>query len=201
MPKIVPKFLSALMPSWAPAHSTPVVERGIPPQMIGTGSSDIMVDPVLASDGHHYERLTLNRLLRGPKPRSPVTGELLKDVYTPAIALRDSIDAFLAAHPELGPQLSRQQLAAVDFVQAAGVDRARAVACARRLRVVNDEHEEWQIEELLKACTSPDVAEPVSATNPHERRLIFFLEKKAGRASEPDERVRALRYPRMGWNG
>jgi hypothetical protein len=140
----------------AAAIDEPTDGRGVPRRMLGAGSADIMVDPVLASDGHHYERASLKQLLRAAQPRSPLTGEVLDRTFLPAAALRYDIEAFLAAHPQLGPQLSAVRLQAVGLVQAAGIDAALAMARARTLNLVSGAPLARQVQALLEACLAPE---------------------------------------------
>jgi len=45
-------------------------------------SLQIFNDPVLASDGHHYEKILLEEWIRG-KRTSPMTGTILSKQYFP----------------------------------------------------------------------------------------------------------------------
>ncbi len=51
-----------------------------------------MRDPVVASDGHSYERVAIEEVLRGGAPRSPLTREPLRVDLVPNRALRKRIE-------------------------------------------------------------------------------------------------------------
>ena len=51
-----------------------------------------MRDPVVASDGHSYERTAIEEVLRANHPRSPLTREALKPELVPNHALRRRIE-------------------------------------------------------------------------------------------------------------
>ena len=79
-----------------------------------------MEDPVVASDGHTYERSAIEQVLRGPQHRrlSPITRETLQSALYPNIALRQRIAAYGAEVEtvaeralELGVERAAQQAA------------------------------------------------------------------------------------------
>ena len=53
---------------------------------------DVMADPVVASDGHSYEREAIRGFLGGANALSPITREVLTDVLVPNRALRSRIE-------------------------------------------------------------------------------------------------------------
>jgi len=53
---------------------------------------DKMKDPVVASDGHSYERTAIEEILRGPHPISPLTRATLGTVLVPNLNLRRRIE-------------------------------------------------------------------------------------------------------------
>ena len=55
-------------------------------------SQTIMIDPVIASDGHTYDRANIRRVIDGPNSVSPLTRENLNDVLLPNIPLRNIIE-------------------------------------------------------------------------------------------------------------
>jgi len=64
-----------------------------PPELFCPITLELMVDPVLAADGHTYERSAMEHLFSelapGNPPRSPKTGELLAfDILLPNVAIR-----------------------------------------------------------------------------------------------------------------
>ena len=78
-----------------------------------------MEDPVVASDGHTYERSAIEQVLRRPSCRlSPITRETLQSALYPNIALRQRIAAYGAEVEtvaeralELGVERAAQQAA------------------------------------------------------------------------------------------
>ena len=86
----------AVAPAAAPA---PPPEP--PDEFICPISHELMEDPVLASDGHAYERREIFRWLCTHNT-SPLTGSVLPNKFlTPALALRQLIAAFKAEHPDV----------------------------------------------------------------------------------------------------
>ena len=68
-------------------------------------TSDLMVDPVITSDGHTYERYAIKRWL-SKNDTSPLTGaELISDNMVPNIALRKMIQTFREKHSIPEPEL------------------------------------------------------------------------------------------------
>eukprot|EP00286_Rhodomonas_abbreviata_P030002 CAMPEP_0181299814 /NCGR_PEP_ID=MMETSP1101-20121128/6553_1 /TAXON_ID=46948 /ORGANISM="Rhodomonas abbreviata, Strain Caron Lab Isolate" /LENGTH=154 /DNA_ID=CAMNT_0023405001 /DNA_START=223 /DNA_END=684 /DNA_ORIENTATION=+ len=89
-----------------PAASSP--EHAIPQEYACPITQSVMLDPVLASDGHTYERTAIEAWLATCKsqrqpPRSPLTGTLLSSQLElfPNHSLRKIISEFLDAHPAI----------------------------------------------------------------------------------------------------
>ena len=82
------------------AERPPSVEEEEPPaDFICPITTEVMSDPVMAADGHAYERTAMERWL-ATKPTSPMTGEALE--YTglfPHHMLRRQIREWQEAHP------------------------------------------------------------------------------------------------------
>ena len=69
-------------------------ERVIPDALTCSISLDIMQDPVMACDGHTYERAAIEAWLSA-SPTSPKTGEVLESTtLIPNHSVRQLIDAF-----------------------------------------------------------------------------------------------------------
>lgn len=65
-------------------------------------TSLIMRDPVLASDGHHYEREAIEKWFIDPNHRAPVGGlHLANKTVIPDEPLKNQIEAYLKQNPEL----------------------------------------------------------------------------------------------------
>ena len=73
----------------------------MPEEFICPITLERMVDPVIASDGHSYERAGIRRSLQRPgEPTSPLTGlPLASTQLIPNIALRQLIENWLENHP------------------------------------------------------------------------------------------------------
>ena len=78
----------------------PVPVAPVPSQYLCPITGEIMEDPVTTADGHAYERAAIAQWLRN-HDTSPVTNAHLPHrVLSPAHALRQLIQEFVAANPE-----------------------------------------------------------------------------------------------------
>ena len=78
----------------------PVPPAPVPPQYLCPITGEVMEDPVTTADGHVYERAAIARWLQN-HDTSPVTNSQLPHrVLSPAHALRQLIQEFVAANPE-----------------------------------------------------------------------------------------------------
>ena len=92
---IVPLGGGALAVAGEPVPAAPV-----PPQYLCPITGEVMEDPVTTADGHVYERAAIAQWLRN-HDTSPVTNAQLPNrVLSPAHALRQLIQEFVAANPE-----------------------------------------------------------------------------------------------------
>jgi hypothetical protein len=57
-------------------------------------TQDLMIDPVIASDGHSYERSAIEYLLQQENHRSPKTREEITNIIIPNHSLKGAIDEF-----------------------------------------------------------------------------------------------------------
>ena len=90
-PDTPPKGLDAARAS---SLSDQRAERVIPDALTCSISLDIMQDPVMACDGHTYERAAIEAWLSA-SPTSPKTGEVLESTtLIPNHSVRQLIDAF-----------------------------------------------------------------------------------------------------------
>lgn len=64
----------------------------------------IFLDPVVASDGHTYEREEIEQVINSANPVSPKTREVLTKTLTPNHDKRGAVIEYLEAHPELYDQ-------------------------------------------------------------------------------------------------
>jgi hypothetical protein len=80
---------------------------------------DKMKDPVVASDGHSYERSAIEEILRGPHPLSPLTRETLGTALVPNLNLRRRIEDHEAELDRMAEQVAARMAAAVAEAESA----------------------------------------------------------------------------------
>jgi hypothetical protein len=73
---------------------------------------DVMIDPVVASDGHTYEREAIEGVLRSANPRSPLTRDNLTTELRPNRALRNLIQEHAGWLFQQAKSVAAQQVAA-----------------------------------------------------------------------------------------
>jgi len=92
---------------------------------------DKMKDPVVASDGHSYERSAIEEILRGPHPLSPLTRATLGTTLVPNLNLRRCIEDHEAELDRMAEQMAARLATAVaEAESAANVKEAAAKAAA-----------------------------------------------------------------------
>jgi hypothetical protein len=92
---------------------------------------DKMKDPVVASDGHSYERSAIEEILRGPHPLSPLTRATLGTTLVPNLNLRRRIEDHEAELDRMAEQMAARLATAVaEAESAANVKEAAAKAAA-----------------------------------------------------------------------
>ena len=90
---------------------------------------DKMKDPVVASDGHSYERTAIEEILRGPHPISPLTRATLGTALVPNLNLRRRIEEHEAELDRMAEQMAARLASAVaEAESAANVKEAAAKA-------------------------------------------------------------------------
>ena len=72
---------------------------------------DVMIDPVVASDGHTYEREAIEGVLRSANPRSPLTRDILTTELRPNIVLRNLIQEHAGWLFQQAKSVAAQQVA------------------------------------------------------------------------------------------
>ncbi|GLC43802.1 hypothetical protein PLESTM_001521000 [Pleodorina starrii] len=100
--------LPASPPAWAPASAPPApspcgpsVRQGPPEELLCPITQELMEDPVVAADGHSYERAAITRWFAGRQGRatSPMSGAALPHTHlTPNYALRKIIADWRETH-------------------------------------------------------------------------------------------------------
>ena len=92
----------------------------------------VMKDPVVASDGHSYERRAIRRVLNTPNKRSPLTREVLREEVVPNHALRRRIEDHendmdrIVAIAEAKCQETRQSVEAENALLRSQLEQLRA---------------------------------------------------------------------------
>ena len=80
---------------------------------------DKMKDPVVASDGHSYERSAIEEVLRGPHPLSPLTRATLGPALVPNLNLRRRIEDYEAELDRMAEQMAARLATAVAEAESA----------------------------------------------------------------------------------
>jgi hypothetical protein len=80
---------------------------------------DEMKDPVVASDGHSYERSAIEEILRGPHPLSPLTRATLGTTLVPNLNLRRRIEEHEAELDRMAEQMAARLASAVAGAESA----------------------------------------------------------------------------------
>ena len=92
---LVSSIDNLLNPSKANSKGKKSRSLNIPPEFLCPISKKLMRDPVIASDGHTYERANIEAYLK-QNNKSPVTGEPMQHSYVvPNISLKQRIDEFI----------------------------------------------------------------------------------------------------------
>lgn len=70
---------------------------------------ELMCDPVLASDGHFYERDAITDWYKSNK-NSPITREPINDNFISSILIKNAIDNYISKNPELAKERYQMEL-------------------------------------------------------------------------------------------
>jgi hypothetical protein len=107
-----------------------------------------MNDPVVASDGHSYERAAIADVLAGPNKKSPLTREVLRPELVPNRALRRRIEQHEkeldALAEQLESRMSRATEEAQAKTQAEAEAKARAEAAEAEAEALRKQLEEYK---------------------------------------------------------
>ena len=93
---------------------------------------DKMKDPVVASDGHSYERTAIEEILRGPHPISPLTRATLGTVLVPNLNLRRRIEEHEAELDRMVEQVAARMADVAEEKAAAALAAVKAVSEAAK---------------------------------------------------------------------
>eukprot|EP00900_Chrysochromulina_parva_P005427 jgi/Chrpa1/14886/Chrysochromulina_OHIO_Genome00020997-RA len=88
-----------------------------------------MKDPVVASDGHSYERSAIEEILRGPHPLSPLTRATLGTTLVPNLNLRRRIEDHEAELDRMAEQMAARLATA--YAKEAAAEAKEAAANAK----------------------------------------------------------------------
>lgn len=125
---------------------------------------ELMSDPVVASDGHSYERKAIEAVLLRESPTSPLTREDLLPSLVPNHALRKRIEEHAKGLDELAEQLAVRLTSAME--EAGATARAEAAAEATSTAGLTGPHEEDDheddVEDELEAEVEADTEIEVS---------------------------------------
>ena len=109
---------------------------------------ELMNDPVVASDGHSYERVAIADVLAGPNKKSPLTREVLRPELVPNRALRRRIEQHEkeldALAEQLESRMSRATEEAQAKTQAEAEAKARAEAAEAEAEALRKQLEEYK---------------------------------------------------------
>ena len=89
-----------------------------------------MNDPVVASDGHSYERAAIADVLAGPNKKSPLTREVLRPELVPNRALRRRIEEHEKELDTLAEQLEARMAQVTNETAKAAAEAAAEAARA-----------------------------------------------------------------------
>ena len=120
---------------------------------------DKMKDPVVASDGHSYERSAIEEVLRGPHPLSPLTRATLGPALVPNLNLRRRIEEHEAELDRMAEQMAARLATAVAEAESAA--NAKEAAAEAKEAAANAE-----IEALRKELA--DAKKRVRTEDDHE---------------------------------
>jgi hypothetical protein len=149
---------------------------------------DKMKDPVVASDGHSYERSAIEEVLRGPHPISPLTRATLGTALVPNLNLRRRIEE----HEAELDQMAEQMAARMAGVAAEAEEKAAAAMAAAKAEAEAAKAEAKAEAEAAKAEAKAEAEAAMAAAKAEAEAEIEALRqqlkaKKRGRAGEEGE--------------
>jgi hypothetical protein len=141
---------------------------------------DKMKDPVVASDGHSYERSAIEEILRGPHPISPLTRATLGTALVPNLNLRRRIEE----HEAELDRMAEQMAARMAGVAAEAEEKAAAAMAAAKAEAEAAKAEAKAEAEAAMAAMAAAKAEAEAEIEALRQQLKA---KKRGRAGEEGE--------------
>ena len=130
---------------------------------------ELMSDPVVASDGHSYERKAIEAVLLQGSPTSPLTREDLTASVVPNHALRKRIEEHAKGLDELAEQLAVRLTSAME--EAGATARAEAAAAATATAALTGPHDEDEdgVEDELEGVPEDEVEADAEIPRPRGR--------------------------------
>jgi hypothetical protein len=149
---------------------------------------DKMKDPVVASDGHSYERSAIEEVLRGPHPFSPLTRATLGTALVPNLNLRRRIEE----HEAELDRMAEQMAARMAGVAAEAEEKAAAAMAAAKAEAEAAKAEAKAEAEAAKAEAKAEAEAAMAAAKAEAEAEIEALRqqlkaKKRGRAGEGED--------------
>ena len=96
-------------------------------------TTSIMIDPVICTDGHSYERTAITEWLGRGKTTSPVTREHIENILIPNHTLRQAIEEFAERKQRLMSRILPAGLGVINtsFVSQMTMGRGKVAPCSR----------------------------------------------------------------------
>jgi hypothetical protein len=142
---------------------------------------DKMKDPVVASDGHSYERSAIEEILRGPHPLSPLTRATLGTALVPNLNLRRRIEE----HEAELDRMAEQMAARMAGVAAEAEEKAAAAMAAAKAEA-----------EAAMAAMAAAKAEAEAEIEALRQQLKAKKRGRAGEEGEDEDDEEGQRVPK-----
>ena len=133
---------------------------------------DKMKDPVVASDGHSYERSAIEEVLRGPHPISPLTRATLGTALVPNLNLRRRIEEHEAELDRMAEQMAARLASAVAEAESAANAKEAAAQAKEAAAYAEIEALQKQLADAKKRVRTEDddTEEPWEEQDPPARK-------------------------------
>ena len=150
---------------------------------------DKMKDPVVASDGHSYERSAIEEVLRGPHPISPLTRATLGPTLVPNLNLRRRIEE----HEAELDRMAEQMAARMAGVAAEAEEKAAAAMAAAKAEAEAAKAEAKAEAEAAKAAAKAEAEAEIEALR---QQLKAKKRGRAGKEGEDEDDEEGHRAPK-----
>eukprot|EP00961_Rhodomonas_salina_P110464 1486543-Rhodomonas_salina.1 len=174
------------------------------PAFVCSITNDLMKDPVIAADGHSYERAAIEKWLH-KHDTSPLTGaQLSNNTLTPNIALRNAIEEWEGTYAERVPCDLMELFA--EFLAMSTLDRSRVSELMKAVKAMPHATKEQpspvaqlprEIVEAAKTSRAPAAATNLAAASwaavagrtQHTQRVLTPQQQRMRERSKLDEVV------------